>query len=686
MQEKLQKDLTIDRILINGMKPSVLKSLITFIYCGGTSVAAEDMQDLFSAADYFRVPGIMSILKDKFKIDVTKKSGKLSIVNVLVMTSKVPYYMITELNLEETPPLFFSNNGKVNTTKYNYNTVPIGVLSDKCNAPGKSKEARYLLAKEQAASQLALEAVQKNKSKLIVTDETCTEVTVEAELTPDFDDSEPMQEFILEDLNRNGLKPTRPVESFNGQINEVFVLQPDNEQFVNDNNRVLEELPTGHTVSYQLISQNKDDLEIQQYICNTINDYTVNSTSNVCYDIIPEKKIQMTYAEISSAAVSDAYSSNIETVTVIENCNSTVNESYITNEESPRLIAKYNSNMENQTLDDEYKLNAVNTDYSVNTNTSNDIYIVDETNNIVIENSNVETNNDNTNYVSNLESSSVIEKYNGNVETDTENKTLDPSVETNNTAENDTVKVETVPENNISNINIDIDVATSTVDENYNSPLVVSDSQDSSSMDLSQKSDIIPVSQQVIVSDTDDEDSDKYIFSTSGHCSIMDKILPNYDIQYNDNAVMLTDTMNTANKSLLKRKYDDILSLDTTCKNDENNIQNFDISKPVKFLKNDDCDDEMNRMKSMYYSLFSVIRSQDKENVKPSNILMTENGINDQKCIYDDTNQSNHFGAESKSKSSGNDFLTLDNHREGDIFSELNENRRQTRSSAKRLS
>lgn len=679
MQEKLQKDLTIDRILINGMKPSVLKSLITFMYCGGMAVATEDMQDLFSAADYFRVPGITSVLKDKCKIDVTKKSGKLSIVNALIMTGKVLYYMITELNLEETPPLFFSNNGKVNATKYNYNTVPIGVLSDKCNAPGQSKEARYLLAKEQAASQLALEAVQKNKSKLIVTDETCTEVTVEAELTPDFDDSEPMQEFILEDLNKNGLKPTRPVESFNGQINEVFVLQPDNEHFVNDNNRVLEELPTGHTVSYQLISQNKDDLEIQQYICNTINDYTVNSTSNVCYDIIPEKKIQMTYAEISSAAVSDTYSSNIETVTVIGNCNSTVNESYIANEETPRLIAKYNSNMENQTLDDEYKLNvetsAVNTDYSVNTNTLNDIYIVDETNNIVIENSNVETNNDNTNDVSNLESSSVIEKYNGNVETDTENKTLDSSVETNKTSENDTVNMETVPENNISNINIDTDVAPSTVDENYNSSILLSDSQDSSSFDLLQKSDIIPVSQQVIVSDTEDEDSDKYTFSTSGHRSIMNKILPNYDIQYNENAVMLTDMVNTSNKSLLKRKYDDIFNLDSTCKNDENNIQNFDISKPVKFLKNNDCDNEMNSMTSIRsnYSLFSVIRSQDTENVKPSNILVTENGNNDQNCIYDDTNKSNHFG-------------TKDNHREFDILSELNENRRQTRSSAKQLS
>ncbi|GLV41306.1 qless [Carabus blaptoides fortunei] len=281
-REKLQKDVTIDRILINGMKPSVLKSLITFIYCGGTSVAAEDMHDLITAADYFRIPGIMSILKDKFKLDLFKK---------------------TELNLEETPPLFFSNSSKVNTNKYNYNTMPIGVLSSKCNAPGKSKEARYLLAKEQAASQLALDILQKTKSKLVVTDEPCTEVTVEAELAPDFDDSGPIQEYILEDFDKNVVKPMAPVKSFNRHINEVFFLEPDNGQFVNGNNRPLSELPAGHTVSYQLIPRNKGDLEIQEYICNTINDYTVNSTSNVCYNIIPDKKIQMTYAEISSAAV-----------------------------------------------------------------------------------------------------------------------------------------------------------------------------------------------------------------------------------------------------------------------------------------------------------------------------------------------------------------------------------------------
>lgn len=67
-QEQLQKEPSIDKVVMNGIKHTVIKSLIEFIYCGETMILEDNIQELVAVANYFELRGIKAILPQKLNI------------------------------------------------------------------------------------------------------------------------------------------------------------------------------------------------------------------------------------------------------------------------------------------------------------------------------------------------------------------------------------------------------------------------------------------------------------------------------------------------------------------------------------------------------------------------------------------------------------------------------------------
>lgn len=73
-QDRLQRDSSIDRVVINGLKHPVLKSIIEFVYCGETSISDENVPDLIDACKYLGITGITSVMPEKLGCEIAEIS------------------------------------------------------------------------------------------------------------------------------------------------------------------------------------------------------------------------------------------------------------------------------------------------------------------------------------------------------------------------------------------------------------------------------------------------------------------------------------------------------------------------------------------------------------------------------------------------------------------------------------
>ncbi|KAK9737012.1 BTB/POZ domain [Popillia japonica] len=171
-REQLEKNPTIEQIVINGLDFTVVKSIVEFMYCGETNVIEENFKYMVAASKLFQIRGIQALAADD-------------------------HYDADE-NIQIPAPLFLSKKPKYSSTYFPVNHLNISAQpnTEKVNIPAdpgfhrrlKRKymrsEAEKACAKEAAASRLALEALQKelattDQMSSFVIEESCTETTVE---------------------------------------------------------------------------------------------------------------------------------------------------------------------------------------------------------------------------------------------------------------------------------------------------------------------------------------------------------------------------------------------------------------------------------------------------------------------------------------------------------------------------
>lgn len=63
-QEQLEKNPTIEQIVINGLDFTVVKSIVEFMYCGETNVIEENFKYMVAASKLFQIRGIQALAAD----------------------------------------------------------------------------------------------------------------------------------------------------------------------------------------------------------------------------------------------------------------------------------------------------------------------------------------------------------------------------------------------------------------------------------------------------------------------------------------------------------------------------------------------------------------------------------------------------------------------------------------------
>lgn len=273
------------------------------------------------------------------------------------------------------PPVFFSKNEKsryyfkekdVNMFERNIKFMVDGANypmydSSRRRRPSQPKVAdgaHIALAKEEAASRQALEMLQKDMTStgnVFVIDESCTEATVQTDLSSSFENPRVMQiqEFVIENEIKtstedfvNSTEETDPISTdilnkFKGVqfqtkrspsdsniCSDTYEIQGGlpvlyksaDGNFLNVSNQMLENLTNSQGIEYHVIpSENNDDF--QQYICNNFDGYSVEihdtrpeqMVDN--YEIIKqdngtEEKKQLTYTQLVADTVNSDYDSS----------------------------------------------------------------------------------------------------------------------------------------------------------------------------------------------------------------------------------------------------------------------------------------------------------------------------------------------------------------------------------------
>ncbi|GJQ70884.1 hypothetical protein Trydic_g5946 [Trypoxylus dichotomus] len=171
-REQLEKNPTIEQIVINGLDFTVVKSIVEFMYCGETNVIEENFKYMVAASKLFQIRGIQALAAD----DHYDADESIQIPAPLFLSKKPKYsstyFPINHLNIPAQP----------NTEKVNINNDP--AFHRRLKRKYMRSEAEKACAKEAAASRLALEALQKelattDQISSFVIEESCTETTVE---------------------------------------------------------------------------------------------------------------------------------------------------------------------------------------------------------------------------------------------------------------------------------------------------------------------------------------------------------------------------------------------------------------------------------------------------------------------------------------------------------------------------
>ncbi|XP_018321321.1 uncharacterized protein LOC108734319 [Agrilus planipennis] len=194
-REQLEKNCSVEQILINGLDFTVVKSIIEFMYCGETNILNENLRYVVAAAKFFQMRGLQALVSDRKEVQ-----NEASIIEITppLFISKKPKY--TNALRQFNPPM-------TNSYKIYKNPINDSYLYKKVKRKAIRSEAEKACAKEAAASRLALEALQKELANTprinsFVIEESCTETTVENFIPH-------AEEAIFENLSN---MPTIPIQ------------------------------------------------------------------------------------------------------------------------------------------------------------------------------------------------------------------------------------------------------------------------------------------------------------------------------------------------------------------------------------------------------------------------------------------------------------------------------------------
>nr|CAH7747288.1 unnamed protein product [Callosobruchus chinensis] len=168
-REELEKNSSVEQIVITGCDFSVVRCLVEFMYCGETIVAEEHLKYLVAAATTFQMKTLVNLSFDQ------PLTGDTIVIPKPQFLSKKPKYPTYPFNTAPASPNFMK--------PINY---PLSNLYKPHKIKRKSRiEAEHLAClKEAQASQLAIANLKKEiasapQASTFIIEETCTETTVE---------------------------------------------------------------------------------------------------------------------------------------------------------------------------------------------------------------------------------------------------------------------------------------------------------------------------------------------------------------------------------------------------------------------------------------------------------------------------------------------------------------------------
>lgn len=177
-REELEKNSSIEQIVMLGFDFAVLKAIIEFMYCGETVLLEEHVKYLIAAAKLFKIKGLDILFSDRQEYQNITEEIFIPYPHFITSKPKYPAYHPFENASISSPVL----------KPVNYN--PEVFNQRKMKRKYIRTEAEKACAKEAQASRMALANLQKEiattpQVNSFVIEESCTETTVENFIPPE---------------------------------------------------------------------------------------------------------------------------------------------------------------------------------------------------------------------------------------------------------------------------------------------------------------------------------------------------------------------------------------------------------------------------------------------------------------------------------------------------------------------